>query len=102
VPTNIENEREIDKLRDRVHELSSIISTLGKDSAVQQSEADSLKELVEEVRTEIKEMKVAVSEIHSMANRWKGGFLVLAGIGGFSGWVVSSWDNLVGLFKKIP
>ncbi len=51
------------------------------------------KEIVE-LRSEDEKIKTDVDLIKEMAGRWKGGFLTIAALGGFVGWLVSIWDKV--------
>lgn len=63
-----------------------------RERQIRESLADLAKE-VESLRNEISEMKV-------MANKWKGGFLVLTALGGIIGWVLSGWSTLADLIGR--
>lgn len=92
---------EIDMLRERLHDLSGVIMEMQKLIAVQNASEGNIAEILGGVRGDIKVINAQIAEIHSMANRWKGGFVVLAGLGGLLGWLVASWQNLIVGLKRI-
>jgi hypothetical protein len=54
---------------------------------------------IEVLEEKLDDMDEKVDDLSSMANRWKGGFIVLAGLGGVVGWILSTWESLRGLIK---
>tara|TARA_Y100000401_G_C8149559_1_gene138897 strand:+ start:177 stop:395 length:219 start_codon:yes stop_codon:yes gene_type:complete len=48
-----------------------------------------LEERVEALQTDMKEMKSDMSELRATANRWKGAFWVMMGLGGVVGVIVN-------------
>jgi len=47
-----------------------------------------------ELQNEDEKIKTDVDLIKEMAGRWKGGFLTIAAMGGFVGWLISIWDKV--------
>jgi hypothetical protein len=92
VPTNAENAA-------RIHSVSNHVMELQKLAAVQVERDRELRELVTDLRKDLEKVIEGVERINSMANRWKGGFIVLTAIGGLIGWVVASWNNIVDIVR---
>lgn len=46
-----------------------------------------LTKLVESLESDVREMK-------QTADRWKGGFLVIVGLGGVLTWILNAWDKI--------
>lgn len=83
-----------DRIRDLEHELDHLkleYERLAKDFA-------ELEEIKNEVMVE--EIKNEVMEIHDMANRWKGGFIVIVALGGVAGWILSNIESVLKLVGK--
>lgn len=78
----------------------ALISALQVQQAVQSEREKVLRESMDALTRDVSAMREEIGEIHSMANRWKGGFLVLAGVGGTVGWVMSMWTSVISFFHK--
>ena len=49
---------------------------------------------ISDLQDEDEKIKGDMDLIKEMAGRWKGGFLTIAALGGFVGWLVSIWDKI--------
>ena len=58
-----------------------------------------MEESVSHMVADMTTLKVDVSEIRAMANRWRGGFIVALAVGGLLGWVVDKIAGLRGLWS---
>jgi len=56
---------------------------------------DRLDEIMADVETIKKEMAL----LTTMANRWKGGFIMLVALGGIIGWALTSWEHIAIIFR---
>lgn len=76
-----------------IHELRAQIAVLQEryDQLIRAKEEE--KEILEEIREEL-------SDIHDMANRWKGGFVVVVALGALVGWVLSNLESFLKLIGK--
>lgn len=79
-------------------ESSDILIQIQKDLAVLTERYKFTNEKIDEMRSEVKDLKDDIAEMKNMANRWKGGFLVLAGLGGLVGWVFTTWGSALNIF----
>lgn len=52
-----------------------------------------------ELAREISALREDVAKLVVMSNRWKGGFIALAGLGGVLGWFLSSWESVLYIFR---
>jgi hypothetical protein len=59
-----------------------------------------LKEKFEQQTKTVAKLEEKLSEIEQMINRWKGGFIVIAVLGGIIGWVTTSWDHILTILTK--
>lgn len=59
-----------------------------------------IRESIAELSKDVQDLSAEISEMKNMANRWKGGFLVLAALGGIIGWFLSSIDSISGLMGR--
>jgi hypothetical protein len=53
-----------------------------------------LRQEMEQMKVQLEELQRDVSAIRGMADRWRGGFLVLLSLGGIIGWIASVWDKV--------
>ena len=57
-----------------------------------------MNEKLVDLKNDVAELQKEISTIYEMANRWKGGFIVVLSLGGFIGWVVSVSGGIRNLF----
>ena len=57
-------------------------------------------EQVDALRHDIVAINSALIDMQRQADRWKVGFVVIAGLGGVIGWVLSSADTIARLWRK--
>lgn len=74
-------------------ETIEILTELRVQMAAQVERERSLRVTIDKLTEEVEELGAEVKAMRDMANRWKGGFLVLAGLGGAIGWVLSTWTT---------
>lgn len=79
-------------------ETIQILTSLQKQLAIMEERERALKEDISELKAELQTLRNEITDMKEMANRWKGGFIVLAGIGGIVGWILSSWQTIVQVF----
>jgi hypothetical protein len=84
---------------DGSHRLNNI-SPQEMQVAILQDRYDQLMKAREEDRQVLEEIREELSNIHDMANRWKGGFVVVVALGAFVGWVLSNLESALKLFGK--
>lgn len=75
-----------------------ILIQIQKDLAVLTERYKFTNEKIDKISDEMNELKDDINEMKNMANRWKGGFLVLAGLGGLVGWIFSTWGSAINIF----
>jgi hypothetical protein len=97
----LDDHDEVMLLRERVHSLANQVMILTAGDAVRTAEDRNIKDMMSELRDDLRDTRKAVDEIHHMANRWKGGFIVIASLGGLIGWMASAYENVFHLFKKV-
>lgn len=84
---------------DDVHKLRNLIMELQKMVVRLEERETNIKEQISDLKSELDTIKTHINDIHVMANRWKGGFIVLTALGGIIGWVLSTWTEF-GTFLK--
>lgn len=83
----------VDDLREKVTSLTETITQLTSAVAVITSRAEQSEESLKEIREDIKSLV-------QLSQRWRGGIVVLAALGGIVGWVISTWGQVGTLFHK--
>ena len=68
---------------------------------VQNEREKAMREMLFKLTEEVEELSEEVKQMRAMANRWKGGFIVLAGLGGVIGWVLSTFSSVSSIFSGI-
>jgi len=51
-----------------------------------------------EMRADISKLSAEIVNVNNMANRWKGGFIVVMAVGAFIGWLISVGAGLTKIF----
>ena len=80
-------------------ETIKLLHELQRQLDVQLEREKFLRETLIKLSTDVEELSDEVKQMRAMANRWKGGFVVLAGLGGIIGWILSTWSTFSSLFK---
>ena len=81
-------QRQLELLTEKIESMTAELAVLGEKSS--QAEIRD-----RELRDEIIGLKHELVNIHMLANRWKGGFIMIAALGAVTGWVLSSWENIL-------
>lgn len=81
-------------------EVMKVLADLQKQMAVKEEREFFLRETIDKLAEDLSDVRAEVGEIHAMANRWKGGFIVITALGGIIGWVLSTWESVTGLFSR--
>jgi ribosomal protein S2 len=71
-------------------EVMRVLSLVQQQLAVQAERERQLRESIADLSRDVQALSADVAEMKSMANRWKGGFLVLTALGGIIGWILST------------
>lgn len=85
MPDNLS--RQIELVDERLREMS-------KDLVALATKHDLLEKKLDGLEREFHEMHKEVSEIHDYANKWRGGFYALTGLGALIGAVAAFWDRV--------
>lgn len=80
--------------------VTDILAQIQKDIIVLMEREKYIKESIGEMSSELQQLREEISEMRNMANRWKGGFVVLAGLGGIVGWILSTWSSFSSIVGK--
>lgn len=81
-------------------EIVQVIFEVKQQLAVQAERERHTRESISELAKEVENLRNEISEMKVMANKWKGGFLVLTALGGIIGWLLSSWSSLTDLLGR--
>lgn len=65
-----------------------------RDVAVLSEQVRQLNENLKYLKSDMEGLRRDISEVHEMANRWKGGLIVVVGLGGVVGWLLSVGSNI--------
>ena len=68
--------------------------------AVLEEHIKHIAEQVDELFEHIKIIETTLNDIQRSADKWKMGFVVIAGLGGVVGWALSSIETITRLFRR--
>ena len=68
--------------------------------AVLEERTKHIAEQVDELFQHIKIIETTLNDLQRSADKWKMGFVVVAGLGGVIGWVLSSVETITRLFRR--
>ena len=55
---------------------------------------------IDELFQHVKIIETTLNDLQRSADRWKMGFVVIAGLGGIIGWMLSSIETITRLFRR--
>ena len=68
--------------------------------AVLEERSKHITEQIDSLSGKIEHIEQQLSTIQQQADRWKMGFVVIAGLGGVIGWILTSAETILKLFKR--
>lgn len=89
------------QLNQRVSEISDSILLISTNIAALTVRAAQNEKTLDELRIVVAEVKEEVGSIVNLTNRWRGGFVALAALGGILGWLISAWEHVVIIWHGI-
>lgn len=86
----------MDRISKSLAELSQQVAILsGKHELSRERDA----EMFEEIRNDIRDIRTELKAISDTAARWKGGIIALAALGGVVGWILTSWESIIKIWR---
>lgn len=79
--------------------MSDKIGDLSENVAVLSNQHTTFTKTLDELRKDMSNTHDEVTEIKEYADKWKGGFFALAGVGAFLGALFSMWDHIRVFFR---
>lgn len=91
----------VNELRYRVSELSDKVDQLTQTIVVLTERFTQVERDRAELKDEMEKIAHELEYLVRMSNRWKGGFIALAALGGIVGWILTSWESLTVIGEKL-
>lgn len=76
-----------------------IYKAIGRLEARQDSLEQQFLKRGEDLNERLDKIEEGIQDLRSYANKWKGGFWVLLGLGSAATWLLSQWENIVHFFS---